>query len=149
MEKNMVDKRIINYIKEHHILTLATSNNNKSYCCTCFYVYLEDVNMFVITSDRNTKHVNDIMKQNYVSGAIALETKIVGKIRGIQFTGTIEELTGNELIPSIRDAKKKYFKKFPFAILKQTLLWGIKPDFIKMTDNRLGFGKKLIWHQNY
>jgi len=26
-------------------------------------------------------------------------------------------------------------------------LWGIEPDFIKMTHNRLGFGKKLIWQQ--
>jgi hypothetical protein len=24
-------------------------------------------------------------------------------------------------------------------------LWSLTPDFIKMTDNRLGFGKKLIW----
>jgi uncharacterized protein YhbP (UPF0306 family) len=24
-------------------------------------------------------------------------------------------------------------------------LWSLAPDYIKMTDNRLGFGTKLIW----
>ena len=97
--------------------------------------------MFVFTSDKNTKHINDIAQQKFVAGAIALETKIIGKIRGIQFTGIIKELEGEEL----KTAKKAYLRAFPYAILKKTHLWGVEVDFIKMTDNRLGFGKKIIW----
>ena len=38
------------------------------------------------------------------------------------------------------------FGGFPIARLMPNLhLWTLRPDFIKMTDNRLGFGKKLIW----
>lgn len=97
--------------------------------------------MIVFTSDMTTKHIKDVQEQPFVSGAVALETSVIGKIRGIQFTGEITELAGKEL--SL--AKKTYLMKFPVAILMKTTLWGIVPDFIKMTDNRLGFGKKLIW----
>ncbi|MCX6232473.1 MAG: hypothetical protein NTZ33_13130 [Bacteroidetes bacterium] len=139
--ENPIDERIITYIAEHHIFTLATSNNNLPYTATCFYVYLPELNMFVFTSDTTTKHISDTVEQSYVAGAIALETSIIGKIRGIQFCGPIKRLTGKELT----QAKKVYIHKFPIAMLAKTTLWGITPDFIKMTDNRLGFGKKLIW----
>jgi len=135
------DKRMLKFISEHHILTLATSNNNQPYCSTCFYVFQEDKAMFVFTSDKTTKHIADIEKQPLVAGAIALETKVIGKIRGIQFTGIIKELEGDEM----KEARKAYLKSFPYAILKKTHLWGVEVNFIKMTDNRLGFGKKIIW----
>lgn len=138
---NQIEKRVLDFIAEHHIFTLATSRDNKPYTSTCFYVYLPEINLFVFTSDKTTRHIQDTEQQKSVAGAIALETSIVGKIRGIQFTGIIKELEGNEL--SV--AQKAYIKKFPIAILAKTTLWGITPDFIKMTDNRLGFGKKIIW----
>jgi len=137
----VIDRRIISFINEHHILTLATANNNKPYCASCFYVYIEDKNMFVITSDFTTKHIKDVEKQNIVAGAIALETTMIGKIQGIQFTGVMKLLTENDL----KIANKAYINKFPLALLKDTTLWGIFPGFLKMTHNRLGFGKKLIW----
>jgi uncharacterized protein len=142
---NPVDERIVKFIHQHHIFTLATSSNNKPYTCTCFYVYINELNMLVFTSDKTTKHIMDVQEQPFVSGAIALETGVIGKIRGIQFTGELTELSGKEL--SL--AKKAYLMKFPVAILMKTTLWGIVPDFIKMTDNRLGFGTKLIWKEGF
>ncbi len=136
-----IDKRIIDYIGEHHIFTLATCSNNQPYTSTCFYVYIAEMNMFVFTSDITTKHIADVMNQPIVAGAIALETSIIGKIRGLQFTGVIKKLEDKEL--SV--ASKAYIKKFPIALLAKTTLWGITTNFMKMTDNRLGFGKKIIW----
>ncbi len=141
---NDIDDRMKEFIREHHILSLATSSDNMPYCCTCFYVYIEDLNMFVFTSDDTTKHAEQMIQQNCVAAAIALETSITGQIRGMQINGSVEKLE-NE---SLKLAKKVYLKKFPIAILKKTNLWGFTPDFIKMTDNRLGFGKKLIWNKN-
>jgi len=138
-----IDTKIIKFIKEHHVLTLATSNNNMPYCANCFYTYLEEENIFVFTSDEDTKHIKDVVTQNYVAGSIVLETKIVGKIQGIQFNGNLykpkEEL--------LKKAKKKYMRAFPYAVLMKTTLWVLDLNFIKMTDNRLGFGKKLIWEK--
>lgn len=141
-----IEKRVLTFIGEHHIFTLAVSCNNRPWCATCYYVYLEDLNLFVFTSDHDTKHIRDVVESGnyYASGAIALETRMTGKIRGIQFAGLMRELAGNEL----KTAKKAYLHAFPVARLAKLHLWGLQPEIIKMTDNRLGFGKKLIWRSN-
>ena len=138
------DKKIIKFIKKHHVLTLATSKDNVPYCANCFYVYLKDENMFVFTSDNETKHVQDVILNDYVGGSVVLETSVVGKIQGIQFNGKMY-LPENDLK---KKAKKMYMKCFPFAQLMKTQLWVLDLDFIKLTDNRLGFGKKLIWRKD-
>ncbi|MDP1623037.1 MAG: hypothetical protein Q8M08_11945 [Bacteroidales bacterium] len=141
---NHPEQRILDFIGEHHILTLAVSRDNVPYCATCYYAWLKERNQFIFTSDYKTRHIRDVIEgKNYqVAGAIALETRIVGKIRGIQFTGTIKPMEGDDL--SV--ARSRYLKRFPIARMMPDLyLWSLAPDFIKMTDNRLGFGTKLVW----
>jgi uncharacterized protein len=138
-----MDKRIIEFIHEHHVLTLATSINNISYCANCFYVYLEEENVLVFTSDKDTRHAQEAMKNKQVSGSIVLETNVVGKIQGVQFMGEIVFPDGDLL----KKCKKRYLKSFPYAVLMKTTLWLVRLNFIKMTDNRLGFGKKLVWEE--
>ena len=75
-----------------------------------------------------------------ISGTIVLETSIVGKIQGIQFEGEVFEPIGD----MASKAKNQYLKKFPFAVFMDTHFMVVKLT-IKMTDNRLGFGKKLLW----
>ena len=135
------EKRIVDFINEHHVLTLATAVENNPWCANCFYVYLAEENCFVFTSDDNTKHINDVFVNGNVAGSVVLETKTIGKIRGIQFRGTMKKPEGNLAVI----AKRAYLKKFPFAVLMKTSLWVLYPNYIKMTDNRLGFGKKLVW----
>jgi hypothetical protein len=138
-----MDKRIIEFIKKHHVLTLSTAINNYSYSCNCFYAYDEVDNVLICTSDENTRHVKNIETNNNISGTIVLETMQIGKIQGLQFLGKIF-MAKDDLL---KKYKKIYIKKFPFAILKNTDLWYIELEFCKYTDNRLGFGKKLIWHK--
>jgi uncharacterized protein YhbP (UPF0306 family) len=139
-----IDERMLDLIREHHIFTLAVTQDLQPWCATCFYVYHEDRNLFIFTSEEDTRHIrNAVESGNFLTaGAIALETKMIGKIRGIQFSGIMHKLEGEEL----KLAKKMYLKKFPIARFSTLFLWGINPEIIKMTDNRLGFGKKLYWH---
>lgn len=138
---NEIDKRIIDFINEHHVLTLATSSQNMPWCANCFYVYMEEANMFVFTSDDETKHIKDTAEQDFVAGSIVLETNVIGKIRGLQFQGKIFRAE-NSLLKKV---KKAYLKRFPVAMLMKTTLWVVEPTLLKYTDNRMGFGKKLIW----
>jgi hypothetical protein len=85
--------------------------------------------------------VHDVKQNEKVAGSVVLETNTVGKIQGIQFRGTIE-IPQRELASK---AKKAYLIRFPYAVLMKTTLWALHVNYIKMTDNRLGFGKKLIW----
>ncbi len=141
---NIPGNKIVGFIKEHHVLTLATSVKNVPYCANCFYVYLEDENMFVFTSDNDTKHVQDVLQNSYVGGSVVLETSIIEKIQGIQFNGKMYLPRGDLK----KKAKKTYMKRYPFAVLMKTQLWIVELDFIKLTDNHLGFGKKLIWKKD-
>ena len=141
---SLPEKQITDFIHKHHVFTLATSAGNIPYTCTCFYVYIGELNMFVFTSDHGTRHVDELLNQPVVAGAIALETNMIGKIQGIQFTGLSAELEGD----LYDNAHKAYLKKFPVASFKKLVLWSIQPGFIKMTHNRLGFGTKLIWNHD-
>src|SRR6056297_1643288 len=116
------DKRIIRFIRKHHVLTLATSANNKPWCANCFYAWLNDEQTFVFTSDVTTRHILESVGQPEVAGSVVLETKIIGKIQGIQFTGRLSEAKGEHY----KKARKSYLKRFPFAILKETSLWLLK-----------------------
>ena len=42
-------------------------------------------------------------------------------------------------------AKRTYVKKFPYAAVAELHLWLLRPQTLKLTDNTLGFGRKLIW----
>jgi hypothetical protein len=137
----MIDKKIVKFFKKHHVLTIATTVDNEPWCANCFYVYLEEENTLVFTTDTETRHGQEFLKNPSVSGSVVLETLVIGKIRGIQFQGTVSEPSG-DLAEKVKTA---YLKHFPVAMLMDTHLWIVKLNYIKYTDNRLGFGKKLIW----
>lgn len=137
----MIDKRIIDFIQDHHLLTLSTSKENIPYCCNVFYIYDEKNNALIFSSNTKTKHVQDFIDNPEVAGSIAVETKNIDQIQGLQLLGKIIELKSDRL----KVATKEYFQKYPYARLMDTHLWQMTLTFIKMTHNKLGFGRKLIW----
>ena len=139
----MIDSRFIKFLRKHHVLTIATTAENEPWCANCFYVYLEEENALVFTTDADTRHGEEFLKNPLVAGSVVLETIVIGKIQGIQFQGLVSEPEGDML----SKAKWAYLKRFPPAVLMDTNLWMVKLTLIKLTDNRLGFGKKLIWTQ--
>jgi uncharacterized protein len=141
MTENFPDNKIVRFFEKHHVLTLSTVSGNESWCANCFYVYNKNENHLVFTSDDDTKHIQYAVENPKVSGSVVLETTVIGKIQGIQFSGILVKVKGNDL----KIAKEKYLKRFPVATLMNTNLWILDLTYIKMTDNRFGFGKKLIW----
>jgi uncharacterized protein len=140
---SLPEKRIVDFIRKHHVLTLATSDEGLSWCAHCFYAYLAEKNWLVFTSDDTTKHAADAIINPEVAGGIVLETSVIGKIQGIQFRGKMRRPAHEEESA----VHFTYLKRFPFAALMDTSLWILELTYIKMTDNRLGFGKKLIWEK--
>lgn len=141
-----IDPRILRFIKKHHILTLATAHEGSPWCCTCFYVFDHENLRFIFTSDKETRHIAEGSQNHEVAGTIALETRIIGRLRGLQFSGTLTEMVDRDY----EAARKFYLKRFPYAApwLGKTALWSIDLTHLKMTDNRLGFGKKIIWYKS-
>jgi hypothetical protein len=137
-------KRIKSLFRRHHLLSIATVSDQGLWCASCFYAWDEENNSFVITTDPDTRHGAEFRANPQIAGTIALETMRVGRIRGAQFTGTVTEPAGEDL----QRARHIYLKRFPYAALIELHLWTISLNYIKLTDNRLGFGKKLIWQEN-
>jgi len=141
VEQPALHKRIRSLFRSHHLLSIATVSEKGPWCASCFYARDEENNTLVITTDPATRHGAEFRANPQVAGTIALETKRIGRIRGAQFTGTISQPTGDDL----SRARTVYLKRFPYAALTEIHLWVIKLNQIKLTDNRLGFGKKIIW----
>jgi len=135
------DPKILTFLKKHHVLTLATVSGDQPWVANCFYAFMEEQMAFVFTSGYETRHIQEVIQNKKVAGNVVLETGIIGKIQGIQFSGTLIPAEGEAL----GKASSAYLKRFPFSALMDTTLWILSIDYLKMTDNRLGFGKKLIW----
>lgn len=133
-----IDKKIEDFISKHHVLTLATATSDGTpYCCNAFYAYHDGA--FIFTTDLSTTHGKMMAENARVAASIVLETRTVGKVQGLQIMGIVK--------PAIEGDKMTYIKSFPYAAVADLTLWRLEADFMKLTDNRLGFGKKLIWQR--
>jgi len=136
-----IDKQIVAFIKKHHVLTLATFDGQQPYCSNVFYAYDTENNAFIFYSEDKTKHFSDMKNNKHVAASVVLETKIIGKIQGLQING---------IATQPNEAKRKhcyniYIKRFPYAVFSNADLWMLEITFAKYTNNMLGFGKKIIW----
>lgn len=135
-----MDKKILPFIKKHHLLSLATAGE-RLWCCSMFYAYDEAGEAFIVASDETSEHMGNVAQNSHVAGTVALETKTVGKIQGIQFAGVMQKAEKRE--------SELYFDAFPYARIMNPTLWKIGLDEVKMTDNTLGFGKKISWKRSF
>lgn len=143
---NIIDSRIEKFILRHHVLTLATSSEKGCYCSNMFYAYEPKYSCFVFTSSKQTRHGSEAEANSTVAASIVVESKVVGVLQGLQICGTLR--SESEFDSDQRQAMRKaYLKSFPYAIVADLELWFLEPDFMKFTDNKLGFGKKLIWQK--
>lgn len=138
---DLLPQRMVDFLGEHHLLTLAVADGEDLWCSHAFYVYLKEENSFLIISESKTRHIQIAGRSPIVSGGVALETKKVGEIRGIQFRATIEQCNSS----IFSRYKLLYIKSFPYAVFKSGDLWLLRITEAKFTDNRLGFGKKMIF----
>lgn len=123
-------------------MTLATiGENGAPRTASLFYAYDAENEAFIFSSSLTTAHGQDMSRSPLVGANIALETMNVGRIEGLQIEGRVCRPEGEEF----SRVRMIYLKKFPFALAVDLELWSLSADFIKMTNNKLGFGKKIIW----
>ncbi|MBE0640822.1 MAG: pyridoxamine 5'-phosphate oxidase family protein, partial [Bacteroidales bacterium] len=72
MNIQSVNNRILRFIAEHHVLSLATCSSEGPWCASCFYVYLPHRNVFIFTSNEDTRHAQEMLANPRVAGTIAL-----------------------------------------------------------------------------
>lgn len=62
-------------------------------------------------------------------------------VKGVQFEGILLEQDH----PLANNISGYYHKKHPMALVLPGEIWAVQINNIKMTDNSVGFGKKIKW----
>ncbi len=137
-------KRIWSFLNDQTVLNIATSINDVPYCASCFYVFDEQHKLLAFKSKKDSRHVKEVLQQKNVAGTVLPNRLKLGTVKGIQFQGTLI-VPDPDILSSI---KGNYYSKYPYARAVSGEVWIIELSHIKMTDNQLGFGKKLLWFKD-
>ncbi len=140
-----MDSRILKFLSTRHIMTLATSSQGEPWCCNLFYAIDKERFWLIFTSNPETKHIEQGVANPQVALSVVLDTKVVGKVRGVQINGTLYDAHANA--EALKICKSAYLKRFPYAALRLDHLWYVEIISAKFTDNRLGFGTKLFYNR--
>lgn len=133
---------ISRWLNKQHVLTYCVGGNEDLWCANAFYYYDPQRVAFYLLSEPHTRHGELIGKgASFVAGTINGQPKTVALIRGVQFRGKIRKPEESEA----ENVRNLYCKRFPVARVMTAPVWEIALDELKMTDNTLGFGKKLHW----
>ncbi len=141
MLESNVKERILDYLKEAKLMSLATSKNNKPWSCNAWFVVDDKWNIYFI-SRKGRRHSIELKENPHVAGTI-VKPHVKGsgeKVQGVQFEGTCAECP-KDVILKIYNL---YKQKFPLAenIPENILLdpeaiftyYQIKPSSIVLFD---------------
>lgn len=139
-------KIIKQYIRNNHVFTLCTTRSlGDVWCANCFYWFDESQMRLVFLSEKKTRHAQMMQGNLLVAGSISTQEIAVSDLQGIQFTGSVALLAGQDDI----NARKHYCLRFPVALAAiHVPLWELQLQEIKMVNNQLGFGTKLYWQRD-
>ncbi|MEO8759469.1 MAG: hypothetical protein ABI388_00830 [Bacteroidia bacterium] len=138
-----LNEKVVSFLKNNKVATVCfVTTDNMPYCINCFYAYDEKNNMLVFKSSFGTSHDTFIKPDAPVSGTILPNSVSLLNAKGIQFSGKLINPTEIDYLklPSL------YTKNYVMSLAMLGYIWAVRLEFIKYTDNSLGFGNKIIWH---
>lgn len=139
-----VDPTINKFIRKNHVLSLnVILPDNKLWACNTFYVFDEQPMYLYLLSELKTDHAKAMLKQPQVAGTISVTPKTVARIQGIQFQAKAIQLQKEQA----EQAYTQYYSVFPFARMIKAPIWALQLEYIKMTNNLLGFASKIYWRK--
>ncbi len=128
-------------------LTLATTGLNGAPHAAPVYFAVNKPLRFYFFSDQKSQHSRDLNENPKAAAAIYSESQDWREIHGLQMRGTARRV---EPGPEWDEAWEKYLEKFPFVaklkgLVAQNELHVFIPEWIRLVDNRKGFGFKKEW----
>ncbi|NPA04238.1 MAG: hypothetical protein GXO61_05175 [Epsilonproteobacteria bacterium] len=130
-------EKIVHFLSSNFLLSLSLIIEGEVYAINCFYIFDQTEFSLIFTTSKNTFHYPYFLNSPNVAGTIACCKKDISTLQGVQFKGKIEKANFSQ--------KREYLQNYPIALALKPTFWKVKLKWVKMTDNSLGFGKKLIW----
>ena len=136
--------KIVDFLKRQTAASISCVNEiNQTYSFSCFFAFNSIDKLLYFKSPESSYHSRMILQNPKVSGTIMPDKLNKLAIKGIQFIG--EALNFND--PLCKEASKNYYHKFPVAVAISGVVWTIRLDQLKMTNNVMGIFEKLSWQR--
>ena len=156
-------ERLRDFMRHHTTMSLATvSAIGRPQSAAVFYAADDDFNLYFLSSP-NSRHCVNLKQTPYAAATIHADGQAWQEIRGLQIEGTVDWVTG--MGPTTR-AAKVYVARFDFlkglldaagevsrdqgpdevitlsGALSGSRFLVLRPTWIRLIDNTLGFGHK-------
>ena len=139
-----MNDRILTFLKKQTAASICCVNEiNEPYSFSCFFAFNSTENLLYYKSTASSYHSKILLQNPKVSGTIMPDKLNKLAVKGIQFTGMVLA----EIDPLSMGAFKNYHSRFPMAIAIPGVVWTIKINQLKMTDNVPGIFKKHSWQR--
>lgn len=129
-------------------MTIATSGADGQPHAAPVYFAADQSLSFFFFSDPQSQHSKDLYHDSRAAAAVYPECFDWQDIRGLQMHGQVNLMESGE---DWEKAWEAYQTKFPFVsgiknVLAQNRLYAFTPAWIRLVDNRRGFGFKQEWN---
>lgn len=135
-----VAERVAAFLTAHHVLTLATVDEDGPGAAALFYAVDDAMSLYVL-SDPGTRHGRALARDARVAATIQSETTDWMAITGLQLRGTARQLAEDD------EARHLYLSRFPIAATLMSSgaphrFYRIAPRWMRLIDNSRGLGFK-------
>lgn len=138
----------------HGTLTLATCAAGRPWSSTVFFASDDAFNLYFV-SDRRTRHALEMSANPKVALAINADMDNWSDVRGLQIEGVAQIVSGLQRpialalylgkfasVKMLFESPKSADEQAIAQRLRDTDFWCVTPNFIRLIDNRRGFGFK-------
>lgn len=139
-----MNETIIHFLQQNTCASVCCIDEvGKPYCFSCFYAFNRQEGLIYFKSSSNSHHTRLLKKNPFVAGTVLPDKLNKLTSRGIQFEATVLDTQH----PGVKKGLNNYYKKHRAALAMPGEIWVLQIEYLKMTDNTLGFGKKIIWNR--
>lgn len=141
-------QRIESLLREHHVMSLATSGPDGPWSAAVFYAS-DGLTLYFLSAPAS-RHVRDIEAHGRAAASIHRDVDDWRQIRGVQLEGTAQRIEGVERAAALA----RYAGKFPLvaqlssapreiaAAMSRVQWYRLSPRRVRLVDNALGFGHR-------
>lgn len=140
--------RVLEYLRAHHVMTLATHGNDGPWAAAVFYA--NDGFTLYWLSAPSSRHSVNLVRNSRIAATVQEDHSDWPGIKGVQLEGIACEISGDEE----REARKLYGDKYPVvgtlakapaaivAAMAKVRWYRIAPERLYFIDNSVAFGHR-------
>jgi len=138
---------VLALLAETRSLSLATLDPDGRPRATPLFFAFDDQACLFFLSERETQHCRNLSRDSSAAASLYPEVADWHEIRGLQIRGFASVVPASEREPALA----LYTTRFPFAgelggIVSLSEIYCLHPTWVRLIDNRQGFGYKREWN---